>query len=71
MLNDDTIPVLLKVMGTPLKGDAELHLHAGMPLRVADQVDTAVVSTAATAAGFTTNEATAITNEISKRKGKK
>jgi hypothetical protein len=75
LLNADTIPVVLaKQLGTPLIGDAQLHLLAGMPFRVADliPVTPAQVSTAATAAGFSTNDATTLSNELTKRQsGKK
>lgn len=71
-LNADTIPVLLnKQCGTPLKGDAELHLLAGMPFRVADSLVTtttpAAVNTAATTAGFSSGDATTLSNELTKR----
>lgn len=71
-LNPDTIPVILsKQLGTPLKGDAELHLLAGMPFRVADLVDTVAMSTAATTAGFSAGDAVTLVAEVTKRKGKK
>lgn len=71
-LNPDTIPVILnKQLGTPLKGDAELHLLAGMPFRLADVLvattTPAAISTAATTAGFTAGDAQKLSDEISKR----
>ncbi len=65
-LTADTIPVILnKQLGTPLKGDAELHLLAGMPFRLADLtgVTPAAVNTAATNAGFSTADATKLQTE--------
>lgn len=75
LLNADTLPVVLnKQLGTPLTGDAQLHLLAGMPFRVLDltAVTPAGVSTAATTAGFSAGDATTLSNEWTKRQsGKK
>lgn len=74
-LNADTIPVILnKQLGTPLKGDAELHLLAGMPFRVADlaQVTPAATLTVAQTAGFSLADATKLSTELTSRQsGKK
>jgi len=71
-LNVDTIPVVLnKQLGTPLKGDAELHLLAGMPFRFVDsQVPThapSAVLANAQKAGLSLADATTLSNEMAKR----
>lgn len=73
LLNADTIPVVLAVqLKTPLMGDAQLHLLAGMPFRVADQVTSASVTTSATAVGGAALDITKIATEVSNRsKGSK
>jgi hypothetical protein len=54
-LDDDSLPVYLnKQLGIQLKGDAELHLHAGMPLRVNDQLRTSVIDASPAAIAMTT-----------------
>jgi hypothetical protein len=71
-LNEDTIPVVLnKQLGTPLKGDAELHLLAGMPIHPNHLISVATVTTAATTAGLSTADATKLTNELTRRKATK
>jgi hypothetical protein len=67
-LDADTIPVILaKQLGTPLKGDAQLHLLAGMGGNVGEQLLATTVTTAATAAGMAGADVTRLTNELTKR----
>jgi hypothetical protein len=78
-LNEDTIPVLLARMGTPLKGDGQLHLMAGMAFRVGDVLSEAsvtaivpaVVATPAKngipAQNFTASEAALLVAELHNR----
>jgi hypothetical protein len=67
-LDADTIPVILnKQLGTPLKGDGELHLLAEMPLKLTDRLPTAAVTTAMTAAGIADGDATTFTAALTKR----
>lgn len=71
-LNEDTLPVVLaKQLGQPMKGDGQLHLLAGMPLRVADTHVNTTVNTAATTAGFSAGDATKITTALTNRKAGK
>lgn len=64
-LNSDTIPVILtKQLGIQLKGDAELHLLGGMPLRPCDQIVNADVTAAASIAGFSAGDSTTLTDAL-------
>jgi hypothetical protein len=71
VLNEDTLPVVLKSIGAPLKGDGQLHLLAGMPLRVHDAVASAALTAATTAAGTPAPDVARITAELTKRKALK
>jgi ActR/RegA family two-component response regulator len=66
-LDEDTIPIVLKRLGIALSGDAELHLHAGMPFRMADELSADMVHMAALAAGVSSTDARTISNEIGQR----
>jgi hypothetical protein len=71
VLNEDTLPVLLARIGTPLKGDGQLNLMAGMPLRPADVVSEATVTTAHVTAGFSTADTAAVVAVLHKVKATK
>jgi hypothetical protein len=60
-----------KQLGIQLKGDAELHMMGGIPLRLADQIPAATVTTAMTNAGITDGDATTVTNVLTKKKATK
>lgn len=61
-LNSDNLPGVLIRAGTPLKGDGQLHLLAGMPLRVNDVVAEATITTNATNSGFAAGDVTTLVN---------
>jgi len=67
-LDADTLPIILARIGTPLKGDAQLNMLADMGARPMDILSNAVVSAAATGGGLSASDATAITNELTKRR---
>ena len=72
VLDADTIPVILeKQMGIQLKGDAQLHMLAEMPLRAQDAVVHATIDAVAPAAGFTTPDIAKVHAELTKRKAAK
>jgi hypothetical protein len=60
LVNEDTVPVILARAGTPLKGDGQLHLMAGMPLRIHDLATEATVTTSVTNVGFVDGDVTRI-----------
>ncbi len=70
-LDEDTLPILLVRGSQRLVGDGQLHMMAGMPLRPSDVVSIATVNTNHIALGFSSGDATLITNELTKRKATK
>ncbi len=71
LINEDTLPILLARIGTPLKGDGQLHLMAGMSLRAVDVLSEASVTTAHTTAGFSTADAATVVAVLDKGKATK
>lgn len=69
-LDGDTIPIIMKNLGLPLKGDTELHLLAGEPLPVGHRIDTTAVTNAATTA-HGASDAARLTAVLTKHKGLK
>ena len=71
LVNEDTIPVILARAGTPLKGDGQLHLMAGMPLRIHDLATEATVTTAVANVGFVGADVTKIIAHLQKNRATK
>lgn len=70
-VNSDNLFTHLKALGirfTP-GSDAELHILADMPLRIADAIPAATFTTAIS--GLSQADNTKLTNEMTKRKGTK
>ena len=59
-INEDTVPVLLSRIGSPLDGDGQLNLLGDMRLRLYDELSEAAVTTAMTNAGFSSPDAVRI-----------
>lgn len=68
LLNGDTIPVIMKRLGTPLKGDAELHLLGEMPLPISQALSTTTVTNATNASTLASDDKTALIAKLNKHK---
>jgi len=68
-LNSDNIATFMaKQLGTPLKGDMELHILGEQPIKVTEVFSAANTTTAAQNAGFTDGALTTIVNVLTKKK---
>jgi hypothetical protein len=66
-LDADTLPVILTKIGTPLRGDSQLHLLAEEPAHPNHILSNTTVNAAAITSGYTASDASRITAELSRR----
>jgi hypothetical protein len=67
VLNEDTLPVILASAGIPLKGDGQLQLMGGSPLRACDGICEATATSALLATGYSSGDTSAIVAALRRR----